>query len=358
MAFSFIIGLRIKEKSNKNKIPMKKKPITYVFPVFIVVLLILAAIYFYSRFTPKSTDTKVENINSLKSKKELYSSKTQAYDAYLQDSTVNVRKHNVSIDLKAAFRSAPKAESKVDNIAEEQVNVQQQPVQQQVSVSNPQKSRSYTKPIETYHFKNINVLQDKANEKAVNNTQEITKPTQNYTSDGFGIYTAKKRSVTTSNDSKQQQNQFYPAYFEEDTKIVNSTAFVLILRSDAQIDGISFKKNSIMFGYATDAGTYFDLIITSIKNTDGNTYQVQNVHIYNEKYSKGIVHETKIDKAVKQSGDQTANNVASTVTGTTVYGQLATQAASTTMNALTSQRQASISISQGYRVFIKSDKSE
>jgi hypothetical protein len=344
---------------------MKKKPITYVFPVFIVVLLILGAIYFYNRFAPESTERKIENINSLKTQKELYSSKTQAYDAYLKDSAINVRKHNVSIDLKAAFSSAPKNEASQDNTPQEPINTQppiQQPVQQQASVATPQRTRSYTKPVETYHFKNINVSQNKENEKVndkpVNNNQEVAKPTPNYASDGFGIYTAKKKSATTNTESKQQQSEFYPAYFEEDTKIINNGGFVLILRSDAQIDGINFKKNSTMFGSATDVGSYFDLKITSIANTDGSTYQVQNVHIYNEKYIKGIVHEAKIDKAVKQGRDQTANNVASTVAGSTVYGQLASEAASTTVNALTSQRQTTISISQGYRVFVKSDKSE
>jgi hypothetical protein len=357
MDFSFMDGLKTKEKSTKNNTPMKKKPITYVFPVFIVVLLILAAIYFYSRFAPKSIDNKVENINSLKSNNELYSSKTQAYDAYLKDSAVKVRKENVSIDLKAAFNSAPKSEPTADNTSQAQVNTKQQPpVQQQATIATPQKVKSYAKPTETYHFKNINTSQNKVNDNPVINNQEVAKPT--YASDGFGIYTAAKKPVTTNTANKKEQNQFYPAYFEEDTKIANNSAFVLVLRSDAQIDGISFKKNSTMFGSVTDAGTYFDLKINSITNTDGNSYQAQNLHIYNEKYVKGIVHEAKIDKAVKQSGDQTAGNVVSTVASTTVYGQLATQAASNTVNALTSQRQTTISISQGYRVFVKSEKSE
>src|ERR1039457_4573532 len=93
---------------------MKKKPITYVFPIFLVILFVLAGIYFYHVFSPKHDTKQVQTINSLKGKKELYSNKVQAYEAYLRDSAIKVRKENVSIDLKSVFSNQPKPQAVIE----------------------------------------------------------------------------------------------------------------------------------------------------------------------------------------------------------------------------------------------------
>lgn len=76
--------------------------------------------------------------------------------------------------------------------------------------------------------------------------------------------------------------------------------------------------------------------------------------VFNEKYGRGIVPEGSMSKALKQSADQSANNAASDLGYSTNAGtNLVQQGLTNTVAAVTGNRLPSISLSQGYKVYIK-----
>ncbi len=179
-----------------------------------------------------------------------------------------------------------------------------------------------------------------------------TEPTKLYPD--IPVYGSNK----SGNTSKTSKNDFIPAYLEEDTKIVDKAAVVFILDKDCIINGNQIFKDALLFGTVVNASSRFDIYIHNIKNTDGTTYEFNNVIVFNEKYGRGIVPDGNLSKALKQSADQSANNA----TGDLGYSQnvgasLAQQGVTNTVSAITSSRQPSVTLAQGYKVFIKAIKS-
>jgi Protein of unknown function (DUF3714). len=189
-----------------------------------------------------------------------------------------------------------------------------------------------------------------------NYTQPVKREEEN--SGGFGIYQAKSSNTKSKENTSpsSQKDEFYPAYLEEDTKIKNNGSVVFVLSKDVYIGGVFYKKNSTLFGKVSDAGNYFDIKIRNIKTTDGNSYTV-NLVVYNENYSRGIVYEGKIDKAVKEASDETVNDVSTTATGTTTEEgiRLAARGVDNGIKALTRQRQVVVNLYQGYKIYLKSE---
>ncbi len=168
----------------------------------------------------------------------------------------------------------------------------------------------------------------------------------------ISVYGVKKSA--SNNNFKNQNEDFFPAYLEEDTKITDKAAVVFILDKDCIINGTQISKNSLLFGTVVNASSRFDIFIHNVKNTDGATLNLNNVVVFNEKYGRGIVPEGNVSKALKQSAGQSAVNATGDLgysTNTAV--NLAQQGLSNTVNALTGSRNPSITLSQGYRVFIK-----
>jgi hypothetical protein len=165
------------------------------------------------------------------------------------------------------------------------------------------------------------------------------------------VYGSKK---TVNNTSKSLKNDFFPAYLEEDTKITDKAAVVFILDKDCIINGNQIFKNALLFGTVVNASSRFDIYIHNVKNTDGTTFGFNNVVVFNEKYGRGIVPEGTVPKALQQSADQSANNATGDMGYSTSTGvNLAQQGLTNTVNAITSSRNPSISLAQGYKVFIK-----
>jgi hypothetical protein len=157
-----------------------------------------------------------------------------------------------------------------------------------------------------------------------------------------------------SGANKFSRDDFIPAYLEEDTKITDKASVVFILDRNCICNSIPLNKNAILFGTVVNAGSRFDIFIHNVKNTDGTTYDFSNVLVYNEKYGRGIVPEGTISKALKQSADQSANNATGDLGYSTNAGtNLAGQGLSNTVAAVTGSRTPSITLSQGYKVFIK-----
>ncbi len=166
------------------------------------------------------------------------------------------------------------------------------------------------------------------------------------------VYGAKKS--VANNNSKSLKDDFYPAYLEEDTKITDKASVVFILDKDCIINGNQIYKDALLFGTVINASSRFDIYIHNIKNTDGITFGFNNVVVFNEKYGRGIVPEGTVPKALQQSADQSANNATGDLGYSTNAGvNLAQQGLTNTVNAVTGSRNPSISLAQGYKVFIK-----
>ncbi|NJO88224.1 MAG: hypothetical protein HC831_04060 [Chloroflexia bacterium] len=81
---------------------MDKKLITYAIPVIIGLILLGGILYFIS-FFGGGDDKMAASLDEFKGKTEIFSSKKEAYDAYIRDSVVKVRDENVSVSLNDLF---------------------------------------------------------------------------------------------------------------------------------------------------------------------------------------------------------------------------------------------------------------
>jgi hypothetical protein len=328
---------------------MDKKTQTIFFVVVGIVFIVFIILFIDSISENKKDSNDIVpnevNVFDKDSTNKIYKNKVKAYNDLDEEREKEKVKEGVNVDLGKIFTSERKTEQEI----EESQELERKTETEKQVVSSP-KPQTFTR------------------KKAFENTVK-TEPTgsndmggvNNDPASDFGIYSVKKKSVEQgAQESKATQNNFYPAYFEEDTKIKDNSPVVLILRSDALLEGISFKKNATLYGYASDAGNYFDISITSVKNTDGKSYHVNNLVIYNEKYGRGIAHEGKLDNSVKESADETANDLGANMPVSTsateqVGVNVATRAVGRTIQNLSKARQPEISIRHGYKIFVKSE---
>ena len=279
-------------------------------------------------------------------------SKSVAYDREKEKQQVEKRKSS-SVSESDFFGMVDKMADKKNNTTENTENEASQkpvaePVKEKVKVVYVTRQNTN---------KNFNSQQqpEKAQDKS-NNSDDG--------SGNFGIYQSKENiSNTKTNNVSIKNDEFYPAYLEEDTKLKANSPVVFVLNCDVYLGGILYKKNSTLFGKVMDAGSYFDIKISNLRGTDGKTYNIKFV-VYNENYSRGIIHDGNLNKAVKESGNQTANDATSdlsseassanvTNTGTEEGIRLASQAVSNTVQSLTRQSQPTINLYQGYKIYVK-----
>lgn len=175
---------------------------------------------------------------------------------------------------------------------------------------------------------------------------------------GFGIVVPDRTDNKKTQPNSQAKNSgFISAMLEEDTKIRNQTSVVFFLLEDFTIDGIIFKKNSILYGKASEYSGVFDIKIFQIMNTDGVISSVNGIIVYDEKYSRGLAYEGNLNESVKEGMSQTTNetssSISSNITGTGVG--IAANAVDNTIKAITRKKEASINLYKGYKVFIKKE---
>jgi len=179
-------------------------------------------------------------------------------------------------------------------------------------------------------------------------------------SGGFGIVISERsgNGNKTASSAKNVQGGFVPAMLEEDTRIKNQSSVVFFLLQDVSIDGTVFKKNSILYGKASEYVNVFDIHINQILNTDGNISSVNGLIVYDEKYSRGLPYEGRINESVKEGLDQTTSETSSSITSTVASGSgvgIAANAVDNTIKAITRKKEASINLYKGYKVFIKKE---
>jgi hypothetical protein len=176
---------------------------------------------------------------------------------------------------------------------------------------------------------------------------------------GFGIVVSDRMvSKKNSSNSQTKNGGFIPAMLEEDTKIKNQSSVVFFLLEDCTIDGSVFKKNSILYGKASEHGGVFDINIYQILNTDGNISPVTGLLVFDEKYSRGLAYEGSLNESVREGMGQTTSEASSSLSSGIASGTgvgIAANAVDNTIKAMTRKKEASINLYKGYRVFIKKE---
>ena len=176
---------------------------------------------------------------------------------------------------------------------------------------------------------------------------------------GFGIVVSDRSGNKKNSSNSQTKNGgFIPAMLEEDTKIKNQSSVVFFLLEDCTIDGSVFKKNSILYGKASEHGGVFDINIYQILNTDGNISPVTGLLVFDEKYSRGLAYEGSLNESVREGMGQTTSEASSSLSSGIASGTgvgIAANAVDNTIKAMTRKKEASINLYKGYRVFIKKE---
>jgi len=182
---------------------------------------------------------------------------------------------------------------------------------------------------------------------------------------GFGIVINNNISQKSTNaengNAQSMETVVVGAYLEETIKIKEGTSMVFILSDDAVIDGLKLSKNAILFGKARDTGSAFDVSITQAKNTDGKIYAISNLFVYDERFSRGITHNGAVDQAIKEGSNDAINSGAQNIYGNGSISEnvaergvgVAVNTVENTIKNLSKKKENSISLSKGYKVFLK-----
>lgn len=192
-------------------------------------------------------------------------------------------------------------------------------------------------------------------------TNKDNTETETNNSGGFGIVINNNIKKEESKITNDQGQNIISAYLEENIKVKDGTSLVFILAQESEIDGITLNKNAILFGKASDTGNIFDIAITQIKNTDGKLHAIKNLYVYNERFSRGIIHTKGIDQAVKEGSNTAVNSNSSNLySGGTITGTMAEKGVNVAVNTventiknLSKTKENSISLYKGYKVYLK-----
>lgn len=179
---------------------------------------------------------------------------------------------------------------------------------------------------------------------------------------GFGIVKGEQnytppQSAEPVAEVKKDTEGYIPILLEENSVIKQETNVVFVLLADTRINSIDLKKNSYLFGKANDSGTYFDIALYEAKNVDGKVYDLRGAELYvfNEKYSRGLPHEGKLNEAVKEGVRETGSQ-GTGVTSTSSIVNNAMGVVDRTVKGIARNRENSITLGKGYRLFIKKVK--
>lgn len=182
---------------------------------------------------------------------------------------------------------------------------------------------------------------------------------------GFGILVSENQN-TESNvyqaNGETDQGKiegFIPAVLEETVEIKTGSSVVFIVGQEFWHQGHKINRNALLFGKAQDAGRVFEIVIEQIKNTNGQILAANNLRVFDERYSQGLPHAGALNQAIREGTNQGTGEASRDLTRTpgstgTVTGT-ALNVFDRTVNSMTRQRQRenSVSLHKGYRVYIK-----
>ncbi len=243
------------------------------------------------------------------------------------------------------------------------LKVKKKPTEETNTVKEEPKE-NHTKP-KTYSGNTRKVAVQKDTAKVTTVKEEPKKDE----SGGFGVIltnrTAKKNVQATEQNTVTQpayaeKGGFFSAVLEEDTQIKNGSSVVFYLIEDCVFNDIHFKKNSICYGKAFLANSTFEIHINQIMNTDNRMFSTRNVFVFDEKYSRGLSGEGKLNEAVREgtteTTSETSGSIGSVGGGSPINGaNLAVKTLNNTLKAITKKKEPVISLFKGYKVYLKQD---
>lgn len=193
----------------------------------------------------------------------------------------------------------------------------------------------------------------------VEEPRQTTEPTQTSTRSGFGIVMGGNQTTTEKASALPESNKgFISVILEESLEIKTGTSVVFICGEAFWHQGQKINKNALLFGKAHDAGSVFEIRIDQIKNTDGKIMAASNLVVFDERYSRGLAHSGAMNKAVDDGMNEGVADITRDMTSATTRGTpgaVAINALDRTLSSMTRQKQRenSISLHKGYRVYVK-----
>lgn len=210
-------------------------------------------------------------------------------------------------------------------------------------------------------------IQEEQKTNEITTVKEEKKEVVKEDDSGFGIVMNESSRISRPNTNsvnstptvQASSTGFYAAVLEEDSQIKSGISVVFFLIEDCTFDGVTFKKNSILYGQSLLSGNVFDIHINQIKNyADGRVYSVYNVVVYDEKYKKGLATGGNLNESVKEGVNQTstdeANSLTSNISSSTTVG-IAAKTLNNTIRAFSSKKEPYINRNKGYKIFIKQE---
>lgn len=219
------------------------------------------------------------------------------------------------------------------------------PVQEKKQESTPKRTTRSVKPVEVKEEPPVVV--------------EVEKPVEEpQRRGGMGIVRAGRAEQPSTKEivSEDVSMRYFAAIMEESMVIRNNSSVVFLLLEDLDLGDLVIKKNSYLFGKARMQNNVFDVQIEEVKNVDGRLIGVsdRSFYVYDEKYSRGLAHEGNLNEAVKEGMTEGAGDVTREYIGGT--GAAALNAIDRTVSNITRKKEVTVSLSKGYKVYIKLDK--
>jgi len=169
------------------------------------------------------------------------------------------------------------------------------------------------------------------------------------------VRSERPNQVSGDNFASTSDKRYFLAVLEENSTIRNNASVVFLLMEDLDLGDVIIRKNSYLFGQASNTGKTFDIRINEAKNTDGQLISLRNRNffVYDEKYSKGLQHEGQLNESVKSSSGDAISDITSDYTS-----GLASSTARTiqrTVTSATKVRETTVNLLRGYKVYIKQE---
>lgn len=166
--------------------------------------------------------------------------------------------------------------------------------------------------------------------------------------------TAGKTSEVSSEESINEP-EFIPVVLEQDVRIKNGSVVVFILKNDMELAGGIVKKNSYVYCKATMMSDRCYLDVTKIKGIDGRIFSPKKIAIYDEKYTKGLEYDGKVDNAAKEAASEQTNETSTDISSGSIILDNSVDLLKKTIRK-SAKTERTVTISEGYRVFIKKEE--
>jgi hypothetical protein len=286
---------------------MKNNIFKYILPVFVVLIVLLGILYFYSLF--KKDDAKSSaNINSFKGQTEIFKSKKQAYDAMPNDSAIKVHKENVSVTLSSLFKSDHNS-SNADVSTESKDDIGNKNSQKDQRINQPIEVKSKVKVSNVFSSQRKGTASmPKVEQPLAQPSQETQTPSHKKRNSFFSSI-----SDTAGNKSIQREStSFIKAVIHSQQTVYSGATVKMRITSPCIINGSKIPENTFIYGLASIVSERVTIQVTSI-SIDDKILPV-NFLTYDKDGIQGVyIPGLAVHDATKQSVDQAISEASNRV---------------------------------------------